>query len=119
MKNNFHDRHDRIDYLKACEVARRIVQDPSLIADARDFLETWMLTDPQQRAHALTWRVLLQRPPRRNRCGPGRGHPARPGAARNPPGIRQGSLLTRGRCVAGGRGCCGVLTSITSCVPPQ
>jgi hypothetical protein len=63
MKTNFHDRHDRIDYLKACEVARRIVQDPSLIADARDFLETWMLTDPQQRAHALTWRALLQRLP--------------------------------------------------------
>jgi hypothetical protein len=63
MKNNFHDRHDRIDYLKACEVARRIVQDSSLIADARDFLEAWMLTDPHQRAHALTWRALLQRPP--------------------------------------------------------
>jgi hypothetical protein len=60
MKTKFHDRHDRIDYLKACGVARRIVQDPSLIADARDFVETWMLTDPHQRAHALTWRALLR-----------------------------------------------------------
>jgi len=24
----FHDRHEWIDYLKACEVARRIVADP-------------------------------------------------------------------------------------------
>src|ERR1700735_648806 len=63
MKTRFHDRHDRIDYLKACEIARRIVQAPSLIADARDFLETGMLTDPHQRAHALAWRTLLQRPP--------------------------------------------------------
>jgi hypothetical protein len=63
MKTHLHDRHDRIDYLKACEVARRIVCDPSLIAEARDFVETWMLTDPHQRAHALAWRAVLQLPP--------------------------------------------------------
>jgi len=63
MKTRFHDRHDRIDYLKACEVARRIVGDPSLIAEARDYVETWMLTDPHQRAYALAWREVLQLPP--------------------------------------------------------
>ena len=60
MKTRFHDRHDRIDYLKACEVARRIVRDPSMIAEARDFVETSMLTDPHQRAYALVWRAVLQ-----------------------------------------------------------
>jgi hypothetical protein len=63
MKTRFHVRHDRIDYLKACEVARRIVGEPSLVAEARHYLETWMLTDPHQRAHALAWREVLQLPP--------------------------------------------------------
>jgi hypothetical protein len=62
-KAHFHDRHDRVDYLKACEVARCILRDPSLIADARAFVETAMLTDPHQRAHALAWQALLLRPP--------------------------------------------------------
>jgi hypothetical protein len=29
MTMRFHDRHEWVDYLKACEVARRIVADPS------------------------------------------------------------------------------------------
>ncbi len=37
MKAHF---HDRIDYLKVCEIARRIIRDPSLIATASDFVET-------------------------------------------------------------------------------
>jgi hypothetical protein len=63
MKTRFHDRHDRVDYLKACEVARRIVADPSLIVEARDYVETWMLTDPHQRTYALMWHAVLQLPP--------------------------------------------------------
>src|SRR5215217_1397103 len=35
MKTRFHDRHDRLDYLKACEEARRILVDASLLDDAR------------------------------------------------------------------------------------
>ena len=31
MAMRFHDRHEWIDYLKACEMARRIVADPSMI----------------------------------------------------------------------------------------
>lgn len=49
MKTYFRDRYDRLDYLKVCEVARRIVDDPLLIAAARDFVETVMLADPHQR----------------------------------------------------------------------
>src|SRR5260221_522540 len=36
MTIRFHDRHEWIDYLKANEVARRIVADPSTIEDAVD-----------------------------------------------------------------------------------
>ena len=48
----FHDRHEWIDYLKACEVARRIVADPSMIADAQRFVATRMAPDPHQRDYA-------------------------------------------------------------------
>ena len=63
MKTCFHDHHDRVDYLKACEVARRIMDNPSLITAARDFVETVMLTDPHQRVHAEMWRAMLRLPP--------------------------------------------------------
>lgn len=63
MKTRFHDRHERIDYLKACEVARRIVTDPSLIVSARQFVESAMLTDPHQHKYGLMWRELLTKPP--------------------------------------------------------
>jgi hypothetical protein len=62
MKTSFHDRHDRVDYLKACEVARQIVDDPLLIVAALDFVETAMLADPHQRVHAETWRAMLRLP---------------------------------------------------------
>ena len=64
MATRFHDRHEWIDLLKAQEVARRIVADPSLIMDARRFVETRMLPDPHQRHYALMWRELLSQPPR-------------------------------------------------------
>jgi hypothetical protein len=38
MATRFHDRHEWIDFLKAQEVARRIVADPSLIDDAKRFM---------------------------------------------------------------------------------
>jgi hypothetical protein len=63
MAMRFHDRHEWIDYLKACEVARRIVADPSMIAGAQHFVATRMLPDPHQRDYALMWQELLSRPP--------------------------------------------------------
>jgi hypothetical protein len=63
MKTCFRDRHDRVDYLKVCEVARRIVRDPLLIEAARDFVETIMLADPHQRVHAEMWLATLRLPP--------------------------------------------------------
>jgi hypothetical protein len=63
MAMRFHDRHEWIDYLKVCEVARRIVSDPSMIADAQSFVATRMLPDPHQRDYAHIWQELLTRPP--------------------------------------------------------
>jgi hypothetical protein len=63
MPTRFHDRHEWIDYLKAREVARRMVSDPSTIADAQRFVAARMLPDPHQRDYALMWNDLLARAP--------------------------------------------------------
>ena len=62
VKTRFHDRHERIDYLKVCEVARRNIADPSLIESARCFVEAALLPDPHQRKYGLMWRDLLAKP---------------------------------------------------------
>ena len=62
MTIRFHDRHEWIDFLKASEVARRILADPSMIADARQFVARRMAPDPHQHEYALMWRELLLRP---------------------------------------------------------
>ena len=63
MTIRFHDRHEWIDFLKASEVARRILADPSSIADAQRFVTWRMAPDPHQRDYALMWRELLSRSP--------------------------------------------------------
>jgi hypothetical protein len=63
MARRFHDWHEWIDFLKACEVARRIVADPSMVADAQRFVATRILPDPHQRDYAVIWQDLLSRPP--------------------------------------------------------
>jgi hypothetical protein len=63
MTMGFHDRHEWIDFLKASEVARRILADPSSIADARMFVERRMGLDPHQHDYAVMWRELLSRSP--------------------------------------------------------
>jgi hypothetical protein len=63
MAMRFHDRHEWIDYLKAREVARRIVADPSIIKDARRFVARHMAPDPHQSEYASMWRELLSRSP--------------------------------------------------------
>jgi hypothetical protein len=59
----FHDRHEWIDFLKASEVARRILADTSMIADAKRFVAKRMAPDPHQREYALMWQDLLSRSP--------------------------------------------------------
>jgi hypothetical protein len=63
MTIRFHDRHEWLDFLKASEVARRILADPSTIADAQRFVMWRMAPDPHQRDYAVMWRELLSRPP--------------------------------------------------------
>jgi hypothetical protein len=62
MKTRFYDRHDHIAYLKAREIARRIVDNPALIEDARRWLEEVMAPDPHQARYAAMWREVLARP---------------------------------------------------------
>jgi hypothetical protein len=63
MTIRFHDRHEWVDYLKAKEVARRILADPATIADAQRFVAWRMAPDPHQQEYATMWRELLSRPP--------------------------------------------------------
>ena len=63
MTIRFHDRHEWIDFLKASEVARRILADPSAIAEARKFVAKRMEPDPHQREYATMWSELLSRSP--------------------------------------------------------
>ena len=65
MKTRFKDRHDRVDYLKTWEIARRIVCDPPLIEVAQNLVTAMMTTDPQQRSYATMWSDLPRRSPRR------------------------------------------------------
>lgn len=63
MKTEFYDRHEHIEYLKACEIARRIVANPTLIEDARRWLTEVMAPDPHQARYVAMWRDLLARSP--------------------------------------------------------
>jgi hypothetical protein len=59
----FYYRHEWIVFLKATEVARRIVADPSMIDDARRFVAARMVPDPHQCQYATMWQDLLSRSP--------------------------------------------------------
>lgn len=63
MKTRFRDRYSQIDYLKACEVARRIVADPALVEHARKWVEGVMTADPHQHRYVLMWHQMLTRTP--------------------------------------------------------
>ena len=63
MATRFHDRHEWIDFLKAQEVARRIVADPSMIDDAKRFIDKFMRSDPHQRDYVVMWDELLAKSP--------------------------------------------------------
>jgi hypothetical protein len=61
MPPHFHDRDDRLRFLKACETARRIRENPALIESARAFVARFMAPDPHQRRYAALWQNLLAR----------------------------------------------------------
>ena len=62
MIPRFHDRHERLKYLKALETARRIMIDPALIDTARVFVRRAMAPDSHQSQYAAMWERLLTRP---------------------------------------------------------
>jgi hypothetical protein len=62
MRTRFHDRHDRLAYLKACEVARRIAADPSLLEEGQRHLERFAEGDPHAAKRLALWRETLTRP---------------------------------------------------------
>ncbi|MBX9698907.1 MAG: hypothetical protein K2X74_05695 [Acetobacteraceae bacterium] len=62
MHRRFHDRHARLAWLKAREVARRLRADPALVAAGRAHLERFMAPDPHQAKAVAAWRALLDLP---------------------------------------------------------
>ena len=58
----FHDRHERLTYLKATETARRLVADPALIGTGLAFVHRFMAPYPHQRGYTSLWLHLLARP---------------------------------------------------------
>ncbi len=62
LKTSFHDRNKRRKYIKLVEMMRRSKIDPSLFADARQFVEEHMMTDPHRRKYAECWMKLLSLP---------------------------------------------------------
>ncbi len=94
MATRFHDRHEWIDFLKAQEVARRIVADPSMIEDARRFIDKFMRPDPHQRDYVVMWDELLSKSPAQVAAALAEDSP-RTAASGNRPGVWQGADIVR------------------------
>ena len=62
MRTVFRDRHERLRYAKFVEVARRLRENPAIIADAHAFVLAHMHPDPSQRAYAKHWLMVLTLP---------------------------------------------------------
>lgn len=63
QKSVFHDRHERRCYERSLEIARRIVDQPSLLENARAYLERHVKSDPHQAVYYALWTALIQRGP--------------------------------------------------------
>lgn len=60
--DGFRDRHHRYSYLVACEIARRIVEDPTLIDSGRRHLARFSRGNPAQRHGYRLWERLIEEP---------------------------------------------------------
>jgi hypothetical protein len=58
LKRDFRDAHDRRAYRRAVEIARRILNDPTLVQKGRAYLEGFVRGDPHQRRAYDTWICL-------------------------------------------------------------
>jgi hypothetical protein len=59
----FHDRHEELDYRKAELAARRIVDTPAVIEEARAFMDRFWRDDPHARHYLAVWDALLVHSP--------------------------------------------------------
>lgn len=59
LKQAFYDSHERRAYLRATEIARRIVDQPELIEAGRAFLDRFTRPDPHQAAAYDLWLSTL------------------------------------------------------------
>ena len=60
LKERFYDAHERRAYLRILEVARRIVDDPSLLQLGQAFLDQFVRDDPRQRQNYDLWVAALR-----------------------------------------------------------
>ena len=60
LKSVFHDRHEARAYRKAMAIAQRLVRDPSLVSNAKTFLEKFMSGDPHQKRYYDLWTKTLE-----------------------------------------------------------
>lgn len=62
LKKTFYDQHERRSYLRAVEIAKRLVDEPTAVARGRSFLETFVRHDARQRGAYREWMNLLEGP---------------------------------------------------------
>jgi hypothetical protein len=62
-KTTFYDRFEQRSYALAQEVARRIVDEPSLVRAGADHLDRFVRPDPHQRRYYELWSEILILPP--------------------------------------------------------
>ena len=60
--DGFWDRNDRFRYLVACENARRIRADPTLVSHGLAHLNRFAADDPRQARGVALWKMLLALP---------------------------------------------------------
>jgi hypothetical protein len=61
LKSAFYDRHERREYLRTVEVAKRLIDTPSLIENGARYLERFVKDDPNQRSSYLLWTAMIER----------------------------------------------------------
>jgi hypothetical protein len=59
LKTSFYDAHEARAYRRLAEVAARVVDNPSLIEQGRDFLVRFVRDDPRQQRAFEAWDELL------------------------------------------------------------
>ncbi len=69
LKDHFYDAHERRSYLRAVEVAKRIVDDPSVLQRGWKFLHRFVRNDPYQRRAMNSGPGRSNCPPRISRGG--------------------------------------------------